>query len=262
MQPTISHYFIKLLADKKLLKRTYTQNVDMLERLAGIDPELVVEAHGSFITAHCINPKCKTEYSLDWVRNKISANDSKSEIDSSNDIKINNSATKSDSKDSTTVTKDKADDSSCKILDSKYKQDVVVPLCEVCSSYVKPDIVFFGEQLPDRFYKLSSKDFRACDLVLVMGTSLKVYPFAGLVDLARKSTRYLINNEVVGYKDQFKFVNEPKVSQNTQPKDKHSFKTPKHSDYLYLGNCDDGCMDLATALGWKPELDKLYSSHL
>lgn len=33
-----------------------------------------------------------------------------------------------------------------------------------------------------RFYELSENDFRLCDLLLVMGTSLQVYPFAGLVD--------------------------------------------------------------------------------
>lgn len=40
--------------EKKLLK-IITQNVDGLEQAAGIDPELVVEAHGSFAHARCLN---------------------------------------------------------------------------------------------------------------------------------------------------------------------------------------------------------------
>jgi NAD-dependent deacetylase sirtuin 2 len=46
---------------------------------------------------------------------------------------------------------------------------------------VKPDIVFFGEQLPQRFYERMEADFPACDLLLVMGTSLVVHPFASLI---------------------------------------------------------------------------------
>ena len=46
---------------------------------------------------------------------------------------------------------------------------------------VKPDIVFFGEGLPERFFALADSDFEACDLLLVMGTSLVVQPFAGLI---------------------------------------------------------------------------------
>ena len=46
---------------------------------------------------------------------------------------------------------------------------------------VKPDIVFFGEGLPERFFTLADSDFAACDLLLVMGTSLVVQPFAGLI---------------------------------------------------------------------------------
>lgn len=46
---------------------------------------------------------------------------------------------------------------------------------------VKPDIVFFGEGLPERFYDLAERDFPACDLLVVMGTSLVVHPFASLI---------------------------------------------------------------------------------
>lgn len=37
-----------------LLLRNYTQNIDTLERVAGIDGDLLVEAHGSFSGAHCV----------------------------------------------------------------------------------------------------------------------------------------------------------------------------------------------------------------
>lgn len=46
---------------------------------------------------------------------------------------------------------------------------------------MKPDIVFFGEALPQRFWDAQEGDFEACDLLLVMGTSLIVSPFNMLV---------------------------------------------------------------------------------
>ena len=48
---------------------------------------------------------------------------------------------------------------------------------------VKPDIVFFGESLPKRFFECAERDFKKCDLLIIMGTSLAVYPFAGLINM-------------------------------------------------------------------------------
>jgi NAD-dependent SIR2 family protein deacetylase len=41
--------------------------------------------------------------------------------------------------------------------------------------------VFFGESLPARFFELLQKDFPQCDLLIVLGTSLVVHPFASLI---------------------------------------------------------------------------------
>jgi hypothetical protein len=55
------------------------------------------------------------------------------------------------------------------------------PCRQSCRGLVKPDIVFFGESLPPRFFELAPLDFSAADLLIVMGTSLAVQPFAGLI---------------------------------------------------------------------------------
>ena len=82
-----------------------------------------------------------------------------------------------------------------------------VPRCQKkasCRGVVKPDIVFFGESLPPQFDRLVNKDFPRCDLLLVLGTSLKVYPFASLVEHVDDDVpRVLINNEKLG--DDFVF---------------------------------------------------------
>jgi len=47
---------------------------------------------------------------------------------------------------------------------------------------VKPDIIFFGEMLPERFQILADRDFVQADLLIIMGSSLVVQPFASLID--------------------------------------------------------------------------------
>lgn len=49
-----------------------------------------------------------------------------------------------------------------------------VPLCSFCAATVKPDVVFFGEDLPEKYF-LHTKDFPKADLLIIMGTSLQVY---------------------------------------------------------------------------------------
>ncbi|XP_039767285.1 NAD-dependent protein deacetylase sirtuin-3, mitochondrial isoform X3 [Ornithorhynchus anatinus] len=59
-RPNFAHYFLRLLHDKGLLLRLYTQNIDGLERAAGIPPSKLVEAHGTFASATCT--VCLREY--------------------------------------------------------------------------------------------------------------------------------------------------------------------------------------------------------
>lgn len=49
-----------------LLLRHYTQNIDTLERVAGLPEDKIVEAHGTFFTSHCLD--CKKEYPLEFVK--------------------------------------------------------------------------------------------------------------------------------------------------------------------------------------------------
>lgn len=67
--PTVSHVFIHLLSKKGLLLQLFTQNIDCLERAAGIPDDLIVEAHGSFAHQRCI--ECKTPYPSDLMREHV-----------------------------------------------------------------------------------------------------------------------------------------------------------------------------------------------
>lgn len=52
-----------------------------------------------------------------------------------------------------------------------------VPRCKSgnCTGIVKPNIVFYGEDLPDSFFRLKDRDLQLADCLIVMGTSLEVH---------------------------------------------------------------------------------------
>lgn len=190
--PTKFHYLLRLFQEKKLLKRVYTQNIDTLERVAGIEDEYIVEAHGSFARNHCI--ECSLEMSTEEFKKQMS------------DKLVNDG----------------------------------IPTCNECGGYVKPDIVFFGEALPVKFFDTWDEDADEVEIAIVAGTSLTVYPFASLpAEVTSKSLRLLINNEVVG-----------------------DFKHGKRkTDVLAISDCDEAAVILAELLGWSEELDELIDKN-
>lgn len=112
-----------------------------------------------------------------------------------------------------------------------------VPRCLdlACNGLVKPEIVFFGEQLPAAFFEHRDLPMNA-DLCIVMGTSLSVHPFASLPSECDVSTpRLLINAERVGNLGYWP------------------------EDVLLLEDCDTGVRKLAKACGWLEELEALWA---
>ncbi|XP_043371668.1 NAD-dependent protein deacetylase sirtuin-3, mitochondrial isoform X3 [Dermochelys coriacea] len=182
-RPNYSHYFLRLLHDKGLLLRLYTQNIDGLERVAGIPLDKLVEAHGTFATATCT--VCRRSYPGEDFRGDVMA--------------------------------DK------------------IPHCPVCTGLIKPDIVFFGEELPHRFF-LHVTDFPMADVLFIIGTSLEVQPFASLADAVRSSIpRVLINRDLVG----------PFAYQ------------PQYNDVALLGDVISGVETFVELMGWKEEMQEL-----
>ena len=61
-----------------------------------------------------------------------------------------------------------------------------VQRCE-CGGSIRPDVVWFGEMLPEFELNAAHAAAEGCDLMLVVGTSGAVYPAAGLAEVARRS---------------------------------------------------------------------------
>eukprot|EP00591_Stephanopyxis_turris_P008016 CAMPEP_0195534916 /NCGR_PEP_ID=MMETSP0794_2-20130614/43290_1 /TAXON_ID=515487 /ORGANISM="Stephanopyxis turris, Strain CCMP 815" /LENGTH=375 /DNA_ID=CAMNT_0040667911 /DNA_START=64 /DNA_END=1191 /DNA_ORIENTATION=+ len=191
-EPTLTHSFVRLLDEKGLLLRNYTQNIDGLEVLAGVTPKKVVECHGNFRSASCI--ECQSPYDGELCKTEF-------------------------------LTKD------------------YPPRCSFCKKkgLIKPDIVFFGEGLPDLFFKHVRGDLSACDLLIVMGTSLMVQPVSNIPDMVGSHCpRLLLNRERVG---------------NFQPKCESN-----HRDVFEPGDCDDSVLKLCRLAGWEDELLAYHAS--
>ena len=80
------------------------------------------------------------------------------------------------------------------------KQEIVY--CDTCKNVAcKPQFVFYGESLPERFFE-KMNDVKDCDLVIIMGTSLKVYPFRLIPDnMNFKAWKVVMNYDEVGEYD-------------------------------------------------------------
>jgi NAD-dependent SIR2 family protein deacetylase len=146
MIPSVCHRFLAMLQARKKLMRNYTQNVDGLERRAGLTN--VVECHGTMDRFHCTGPRCTRKQPLSALMG---------------DVRLGK-----------------------------------VCYCS-CGEVMKPDVTFFGEQLPKVLFTTMAKDLPRCDLVLVIGTSLKV---GGSVHEVLRGVhpsvpQVLINREVV-----------------------------------------------------------------
>ncbi len=62
----------------------------------------------------------------------------------------------------------------------------IPPVCHNCFSLLRPDVVLFGDPMPSFFFELQYKLQNECDFMLVVGSSLVVYPVADLPRMAGK----------------------------------------------------------------------------
>ena len=70
-----------------------------------------------------------------------------------------------------------------------------VPRCEKCGGLVKPDVVLYGEQLDERVLLASVRAISEADLLVIGGTSLVVYPAAGLVNYFQGEDLVIVNRD-------------------------------------------------------------------
>ncbi|KAK9454542.1 DHS-like NAD/FAD-binding domain-containing protein [Dipodascopsis uninucleata] len=209
-----THAFIKLLQDKTKLLTDYTQNIDNLEAYAGINRANLVQCHGSFAFATCqtCGHKVPGEDLFEDIRNGIV-----SRCRQVRSTPLERSQTPLKRK----RTEDEDDDSQHGVGDKTSTSDL-------CNGIMKPDITFFGEALPKEFEsRLLHHDIDLCDLLICIGTSLKVAPVSEIIRVMPQTV--------------------PQIYISRTP------CTHAEFDVSLLGNCDDIVTYLCDRLGpdWK-----------
>jgi NAD-dependent protein deacetylase/lipoamidase len=77
-----------------------------------------------------------------------------------------------------------------------------LPHCPDCNGLMKPDVILFGEQLPQKAWHDAQRESRRCDLMLVAGSSLEVLPVAGLpMQAIDRGSHLVILNNAITYLD-------------------------------------------------------------
>ena len=200
---TIAHRFVELLHKKTgKLRRLYTQNIDGLERqCCDLPTTKVVSVHGSMSRAKC--ELCEHEMNFAEFCKKVRCN-----------IK---DITKNDP--------------------NAPVKSTPIP-CEHCGqATIKPDIVLFHSPLPQEFFTSLIDDAPSIDLLIVIGTSLNVYPACELVRLVpQNALRVIINAEPVGRNVGIRYGEEAV------------------RDYFAQGMCEDVLLNLIDEMGWMNDL--------
>ncbi len=70
-----------------------------------------------------------------------------------------------------------------------------VPHCEECGGRIKPDVVLYGESLDEKTLIGAAEAIQSCDMLIVGGTSLVVYPAAGLVQYFQGDDLVIVNKQ-------------------------------------------------------------------
>ena len=103
---------------------------------------------------------------------------------------------------------------------------------------MKPDIVFFGESLPDEFLITMQQVWDEVDLCLIMGTALAVAPFNILPTLVVPTAPKVLFN-----------------MENTKETGGQDFTEPNTKKLFVQGKCDESIWQLVRDCGWTDDFN-------
>ncbi len=145
--PNRAHWALANLESQGKIFQLVTQNVDSLHQKAG--SQQVIDLHGNLNALVC--QACGERESRDWMQEKLAS--------------LNPNITHL----SATLAPDGDTD-----LETDFSQ-IIIPDCPICGGILKPDVVFYGEQVPRPRIEAVYTALNRADAVLVAGTSLMVF---------------------------------------------------------------------------------------
>ena len=167
-QPNKAHHALRSLERKNKLSLLVTQNVDQLHQKAG--HQNVIDLHGVLATVSCVACQGK-ETRDDYQQRLILSNPWLSDL-----------------------TAQHAPDGDAD-LETEFVESMDVPNCTDCNGLLKPDVVFFGENVAKTIVQQSMDALRDADALLVAGSSLMVYSgFRFCRDAQKRSQPIIIIN--------------------------------------------------------------------
>ncbi|KAA0159175.1 hypothetical protein FNF28_05969 [Cafeteria roenbergensis] len=187
-RPSYTHFFLAVLASRRRLRRLFSQNVDGLERVAGVPRDDVVACHGTLATFSCRKPKCSHT------------------VDTSEILPLVLAPSASKSAPRAVISPRSADGSagpaaspSASPTPSQGPAGKAAAAGEPrrareCGGAMKPGIVFFGEELPAAYDSTVVQDLAAADLFVAMGTSMRVRPAGGMLECLRPGVPAILVN--------------------------------------------------------------------
>ncbi|GAA5919545.1 hypothetical protein JCM6882_002911, partial [Rhodosporidiobolus microsporus] len=194
--PSPCHRFVKLLEMNDRLLRNYTQNIDGLFEQVGV--EKMLNCHGSFATASCL-----------LCRRRFPGSAIEADVFSSR-VPLCPYCTAEQEAEQRRLELERAEEPPRKKKKKQHEWDDESGDEEEDArpdrgewdgkALVKPDIVFFGEALSDEFDRRLLEDRDEVDLLIVIGTSLRVSPVAQLPShLPHSTPQILINRDPVAH---------------------------------------------------------------
>lgn len=155
-RPNPAHLALAQLEEGGVVRGVITQNVDGLHQAAG--SRRVVELHGSLASVRCLG--CGHTVSRDTFQERLGAlnaewMDRLRERTARGEVEV-------------------APDGDAE-LPASALESFRVPACEVCGGVMKPDVVFFGENVPAARVEEAWRLFAEGEVLLVVGSSLTVY---------------------------------------------------------------------------------------
>jgi len=145
-QPNDAHLVIADLHASGFVNGVITQNVDDLHWVN--EDQVVAELHGNMYTTSCL--ACGKIYATSYIIEKL---------------ELGNPSL---------------------LTGTVDREHFWVPNCEVCTGALKPDVVFFGENLPDYAYDLATEIARNAQGMVVAGTSMNVMTPLPFVQMMRQ----------------------------------------------------------------------------
>jgi NAD-dependent SIR2 family protein deacetylase len=159
-QPNDAHRALAKLEQRGRLRLLVTQNVDGLHSAAGSTE--VVDLHGRMDRVRCLG--CERRSDREELQQRL--------------LRLNPAWERLDAHDAPDGDAD---------LEAQDFSDFEIPVCEHCGGILKPDVVFFGESVPQERVKAAMDAVERADAMLVIGSSLMVYSGYRFAQAAHKA---------------------------------------------------------------------------